>query len=47
MSFPDLATALETARANIHLHFGNKQSLLEDVLVAYTEDTIAGTPLSD
>ena len=43
MSFADLAAALETTRANIHYHFGNKQTLVEEVLVAYTRDTIAGT----
>lgn len=43
MSFADLAAALDTTRANIHYHFGNKQTLVEEVLVAYTRDTIAGT----
>ena len=43
MSFGDLATALNTTRANIHYHFGNKQSLVEDVIVAYVADTLAET----
>jgi AcrR family transcriptional regulator len=43
MSFGDLATALDTTRANIHYHFGHKQKLVEEVLVDYTADTIRGT----
>lgn len=43
MSFGDLASALNTTRANIHYHFGNKQSLVEDVIVAYVADTLAQT----
>jgi AcrR family transcriptional regulator len=43
MSFADLATALDTTRANIHYHFGTKQALVEEVVVAYARDTIAGT----
>ncbi len=43
MSFGDLATALNTTRANIHYHFGTKQALVEEVLVGYARDTIAGT----
>jgi len=46
MSFGDLATALNTTRANIHYHFGSKQALVEEVLVAYARDTIAGTAAS-
>src|SRR5690606_3985677 len=43
MSFGDLATALNTTRANIHYHFGHKQALVEEVVVAYARDTIRGT----
>ena len=43
MSFGDLARALDTTRANIHYHFGHKQTLVEEVLIAYARDTIAGT----
>ncbi|MEP0322226.1 TetR/AcrR family transcriptional regulator [Bauldia litoralis] len=39
VSFGDLATALDTTRANIHYHFGNKQSLVEEVLIDYIDET--------
>jgi TetR/AcrR family transcriptional repressor of nem operon len=41
VSFGDLAEALGTTRANIHYHFGNKLSLVEEVLADYVEDTSA------
>ncbi|MBX6322334.1 MAG: TetR/AcrR family transcriptional regulator, partial [Rhodospirillaceae bacterium] len=40
MSFGDLAGALGTTRANIHYHFGNKQALVEEVLVDYVRETL-------
>jgi AcrR family transcriptional regulator len=43
VSFGNLATALDTTRANIHYHFGHKQTLVEEVLLDYTADTIRGT----
>jgi AcrR family transcriptional regulator len=43
VSFGDLAAALDTTRANIHYHFGNKQQLVEEVLSDYTAETIRGT----
>lgn len=43
MSFGDLAAALNTTRANIHYHFGTKQALVEEVIVAYVADTLAET----
>lgn len=42
VSFGDIATELETTRANIHYHFGNKQSLVEEVLADYVDETLAG-----
>jgi AcrR family transcriptional regulator len=39
VSFGDLAKALETTRANIHYHFGNKESLVEEVLEDYVRIT--------
>jgi AcrR family transcriptional regulator len=42
-SFGDLAEALETTRANVHYHFGHKQTLVEEVLVDYARETIEGT----
>ena len=33
--------SLGTTRANIHYHFGNKQSLVEEVLIDYVEATLA------
>jgi AcrR family transcriptional regulator len=41
MSFGDLAAALETTRANIHYHFGHKQTLVEEVLTDYVRETTA------
>jgi TetR/AcrR family transcriptional regulator, transcriptional repressor for nem operon len=41
VTFGDLADALGTTRANIHYHFGNKQALVEEVLVDYVESTLA------
>jgi len=39
VSFGDLAAALKTTRANIHYHFGHKQTLVEEVLVDYVRET--------
>lgn len=39
MSFGDLARALNTTRANIHYHFGHKQTLVEEVLLDYVRET--------
>jgi AcrR family transcriptional regulator len=41
MSFGDIAALLETTRANIHYHFGNKQKLLEEVLEDYVDNASA------
>src|SRR3977135_2616125 len=41
VSFGDLADALETTRANIHYHFGNKDGLVEAVLEDYVDVTSA------
>ena len=41
VSFGDIAPLLDTTRANIHYHFGNKQKLLEEVLEAYVDDSLA------
>ena len=41
VSFGDLAEALETTRANIHYHFGNKERLVEEVLEEYIDVTSA------
>jgi AcrR family transcriptional regulator len=41
VSFGDLAAALDTTRANIHYHFGHKQTLVEEVLLDYVRDTTA------
>ena len=41
VTFGDLAEALGTTRANIHYHFGNKQALVEEVLIDYVEATLA------
>lgn len=41
MSFGDIAPVLETTRANIHYHFGNKQKLLEEVLEDYVDNASA------
>ena len=40
-SFGDIAKALDMTRANIHYHFGNKQSLVEEVLDDYVHATLA------
>jgi len=40
VSFGDIAPLLETTRANIHYHFGNKQKLLEEVLEEYVDETL-------
>ena len=40
-SFGDISTALNTTRANIHYHFGNKQALVDEVLGDYMEQTLA------
>ena len=42
VSFGDIATALDTTRANIHYHFGNKHMLVEEVLEDYVEETLDG-----
>ena len=41
VSFGVLAKLLGTTRANIHYHFGNKESLVEEVLEDYVEATLA------
>ena len=41
MSFGDLADVLHTTRANIHYHFGNKETLVEEVLQDYVDVTSA------
>lgn len=41
MSFADLAEPLQTTRANIHYHFGNKQRLVEEVLKDYIQVTLS------
>lgn len=41
VSFGDLAETLKTTRANIHYHFGNKQTLVEEVLDDYVRVTSA------
>ena len=40
VSFGDIAPLLETTRANIHYHFGNKQQLVEEVLEEYVDGTL-------
>jgi TetR/AcrR family transcriptional repressor of nem operon len=40
VSFGDIAERLDTTRANIHYHFGNKQTLVEEVLEDYCRDTL-------
>jgi TetR/AcrR family transcriptional repressor of nem operon len=40
VSFGVLAKLLGTTRANIHYHFGNKESLVEEVLENYVETTL-------
>jgi len=41
VSFGDIADALSTTRANIHYHFGNKNSLVEEVMDEYVASTLA------
>ncbi|MDQ6435642.1 TetR/AcrR family transcriptional regulator [Mesorhizobium sp. LHD-90] len=41
VSFGDIAATLGTTRANIHYHFGNKQTLVEEVLRNYVDITLA------
>lgn len=41
VSFGDLATRISMTRANIHYHFGDKQSLVEEVLEDYVTVTSA------
>lgn len=41
VSFGNIADALHTTRANIHYHFGNKNSLVEEVLDEYVTATLA------
>lgn len=40
VSFGDIADALDTTRANIHYHFGNKTSLVEEILYEYVTTTL-------
>jgi len=40
VSFGILAKLLDTTRANIHYHFGNKESLVEEVLEDYVDATL-------
>ena len=40
VSFGDLAELLNTTRANIHYHFGNKERLVEEVLEDYVDATL-------
>ncbi|HEX7387148.1 MAG TPA: TetR/AcrR family transcriptional regulator [Castellaniella sp.] len=41
VSFGDIADGLSTTRANIHYHFGNKNSLVEEVTDEYVTATLA------
>jgi len=41
VSFGDIADGLSTTRANIHYHFGNKNSLVEEVTDEYVTTTLA------
>lgn len=41
VSFGDIADRLSTTRANIHYHFGNKNSLVEEVTDEYVTATLA------
>lgn len=40
VSFGDIAEALDTTRANIHYHFGNKTTLVDEVLDDYVTSTL-------
>jgi AcrR family transcriptional regulator len=42
MSFGTIATKLKMTRANIHYHFGNKGSLVEEVIEDYVRTTLEG-----
>jgi TetR/AcrR family transcriptional regulator, transcriptional repressor for nem operon len=37
--FRDIADALQTTRTNVHYHFGHKETLCEEVIVAYVDET--------
>lgn len=41
VSFGDIARTLDTTRANVHYHFGNKLSLVEELLDEYLQETLA------
>lgn len=41
LNYRDIAEGLDITRANIHYHFGNKQTLVEEVLTDYVEGTLA------
>jgi len=40
LRFRDMAEMLDTTRANIHHHYGNKLNLCEEVIVEYVEKTL-------
>jgi len=40
LRFRDIAETLDTTRANIHHHYGNKLNLCEEVIVEYVEKTL-------
>ena len=40
LRFRDISETLDTTRANIHHHFGNKQNLCEEVIVEYVGQTL-------
>ena len=40
VSFGDIARTLDTTRANVHYHFGNKLSLVEELLDDYLQETL-------
>ena len=41
LNFRDIAEGLDITRANIHYHFGNKQTLVEELVTEYVEGTLA------
>lgn len=41
LNFRDIADGLDITRANIHYHFGNKQTLVEELVTEYVEGTLA------
>src|SRR5689334_7749723 len=41
-SFGVIATKLKMTRANVHYHFGNKRSLVEEVIEDYVTTTLEG-----